>query len=160
MEDISRFLIFMLDHRLFALPLDIVERVERAVEITPLPQVPDIVPGIINYKGAVLPVFDIRPRFHLPQREVEPGDQLIIVKTVDRVIALLVDTVTENIEKPAREVVPPPPDIDAGDIDAGAAYLAGILKLEDGIALVPDLNKILTRQEDRALAKAMKRSAK
>ncbi|MCX6580658.1 MAG: chemotaxis protein CheW [Candidatus Aminicenantes bacterium] len=152
MEDISRYLIFMLDHRLFALPLDMVERVERAVEITPLPQVPDIVPGIINYKGTVLPVCDIRPRFQLPQREIRLEDQLIIVKTIGRTIALLVDTVTDNIEKPSREVVPPP------DIADGAAYLAGILKLEDGIALIPDLNKILTPQEDRALAKAMKRT--
>lgn len=152
MEDISRYLIFMLDHRLFALPLEMVKRVERAVEITPLPQVPDIVPGIINYKGTVLPVFDIRPRFHLPQREIRLEDQLIIVKTIGRTIALLVDTVTDNIEKPSREVVPPP------DIVDGAAYLAGILKLEDGIALITDLNKILTPQEDRALAKAMKRT--
>lgn len=154
MEDIRHFLVFVLERRQFALPLEMAERVERAVEITPLPQVPDIVRGIINYRGAVLPVFDIRPRFHLPQLEIEPDNQLIIVKTADRFIALLVDTVTDNIEKPSGEVVAPP------DITSGAEYLAGILKLEDGIALITDLNKILTPQENRTLTKAIKRSAK
>ena len=154
MENTSHFLVFMLDDKQFALPLDTVERVIHAVEITDLPEVPAIVRGIINYKGTILPVFDIRPRFHLSQREIQPEDQLIIVNTPERTVALLVDTVSGDIEKLSSDVVPP------GSKFAGTSVQEGILKMENGIILIPDLSNILTRQEDRILLKAMKKNAK
>lgn len=150
----SHFLVFSLDDKHFALPLDTVQRVVQAVEITILRGVPAIVRGIINYKGTILPVFDIRPRFHLPQREIQPDDQFIIVDTAGRTIALLVDTVVDNIEISSREMIPP-----AGILDE-TLFLDGILKMEDGIMLIPDLNNILTQPEDQALEKAIERAAK
>lgn len=150
----SHFLVFSLDDKHFALPLDTVQWVVQAVEITILRGVPAIVRGIINYKGTILPVFDIRPRFHLPQREIQPDDQFIIVDTAGRTIALLVDTVVDNIEISSREMIPP-----AGILDE-TLFLDGILKMEDGIMLIPDLNNILTQPEDQALEKAMERAAK
>lgn len=150
----SHFLVFSLDDKHFALPLDTVQWVVQAVEITILRGVPAIVRGIINYKGTILPVFDIRPRFHLPQREIQPDDQFIIVDTAGRTIALLVDTVVDNIEISSREMIPP-----AGILDE-TLFLDGILKMEDGIMLIPDLNNILTQPEDQALEKAIERAAK
>lgn len=150
----KHFLVFNLEDKQFALPLDPVDRVVRAVEVTTLPEVPAIVRGIINYKGTVLPVIDIRSRFHLPGREIRLNDQLIIVWTAKRPIALLADTVTGNIEKPAADVVPP------STVVEGVEFLAGVLKLEDGVMLIPDLDKILTLKEVKALNKAIKSTRK
>lgn len=154
MKDTNHFLVFMLDERTFALPLEPVERVVRAVEVTPLPEVPDIVSGIINYKGTILPVINIRSRFHLPEREMQLHHQFIIVQTAKRPIALLTDTVTGSIETPAADVVPP------SNIIEDAAFLQGVLKMKDGVMLIPDLDNILTAKEGRALAKALKRTRK
>ncbi len=146
----KHFIVFNLEDKQFALPLDPVDRVVRAVEITALPEVPDIVRGIVNYKGTILPVIDIRSRFHLPGREIRLNDQFIIVRTAKRPIALLADTVTGNIEKPAADVVPPT------DFMEGVEFLEGVLKLKDGVMLIPDLDKILTLKESKALTKAIK----
>ena len=154
MKDANHFLVFMLDERTFALPLEPVERVVRAVEVTPLPEVPDIVSGIINYKGTILPVINIRSRFHLPKREMQLNHQFIIVQTAKRLIALLTDTVTGSIETPAADVVPP------SNIIEDMAFLQGVLKMKDGVMLIPDLDNILTAKEGRALAKALKRTRK
>jgi purine-binding chemotaxis protein CheW len=154
MKDTNHFLVFMLDDRTFALPLEPVERVERVVEVTPVPEVPDIVSGIINYKGTILPVIDIRSRFHLPEREIQLNHQFIIVQTAKRPIALLTDTVTGSIETPAADVVPPTAIIEH------MQFLQGLLKLEDGVMLILDLDNILTVKEDRALAKALKGTRK
>lgn len=154
MKNTNHFLVFMLDDKTFALPLEPVERVVRAVEVTPLPETPDIVSGIINYKGTILPVINIRSRFHLPEREMQLNHQFIIIQTAKRPIALLTDTVTGNIETPAADVVPP------SDIIEDVEFLQGVLKLEDGVMLIPDLDKILTVKEDRVLTKALKESKK
>lgn len=84
-----------LDNLLYALPLNSVLRVIHVIEIRPLPKAPDIISGIINVKGQVIPVVDIRKRFGFPSRELNPEDQLIIADTGRRQITLLVDKVTE-----------------------------------------------------------------
>lgn len=154
MDDVKHFLIFMLEDKTFALPLWPVERVVRAVEITPLPEAPSIIPGIINYKGNILPVVDIRSRFHLPNRELQINHQFIIVRTSRRHIALHVDTVTGNVEITGKDMVPP------DNIIEGTQFLKGILKLENGVMLVPDLDKILTQQEEKTLSTAIKNTRK
>lgn len=154
MDEVKHFIVFKLEDKTFALPLGPVERVVRAVDITPLPEAPPIIPGIINYKGNILPVVDIRSRFLLSQQELKINHQFIIVRTSKRTIALHVDTVTGNIEKVNADMVPP------NDIIEGVQFLEGVLKLEDGIMLVPDLDKILTHQEEKALNKAMKNTGK
>ena len=62
-------MVFTLDRQRYALPLSVVERVVRMIEITPVPHTPDIVLGVINAQGRVIPVVDIRRRFRLPTRQ-------------------------------------------------------------------------------------------
>lgn len=66
---------FDLDDHHYALPLTAVERVIRAIEITPLPKAPLIVRGIVNVEGRIVPVVSVRKRFRLPNREIEPRDR-------------------------------------------------------------------------------------
>ena len=78
MEKLNQLVVFFLNEQKYALYLPAVERVVSAIEVTPLPQAPDNVLGIINVMGKVIPVVNIRKRFGLPEREIDLSDQFII----------------------------------------------------------------------------------
>lgn len=142
-------LVFTLDEPLYALPLDAVERVVRAVEITPLPKAPEIVLGAINAQGRVIPVVDLRRRFRLPAREMLPDDRFIIARTASRLVALAADDVAGVRECSPREMVL------AADALPFAEYLQGVAKLEEGLVLITDLDAFLSLDEELRLDKAL-----
>jgi len=140
---------FNLDDQKYALFLSAIIRIIRVVEITGLPKVPEIVLGVINMHGLIIPVFDIRKRFRLPQREMQLGDQLIIASTSKRTVALLVDSVNDVIEIPEEKII-------AGEkILPGLEYVEGVVKTEDGMILIHDLEQFLSLQEEKALHEAL-----
>ena len=73
----NQYLVFFLDSQRYALHLSAVDRVARIVHITPVSIAPDIVLGIVNMEGVVIPVMNVRQRFNLPKREISPSDRLI-----------------------------------------------------------------------------------
>jgi purine-binding chemotaxis protein CheW len=141
--------VFALEDQRYALHLSAVERIVRAVEMTPLPKAPEIVIGVINVQGRIIPVFNIRRRFHLPEREIELSDQLIIANTARRTVALVVDTVDGVIERLSEEVTP------ADQVLPRIEYVEGIVKLENGLVLIHDLDKFLSIDEGTKLDEAL-----
>ena len=140
---------FNLDDRSYALTLSAVERILRAVEITPLPKAPPIVLGIVNVGGRIIPVINLRQRFHLPDREIEPRDQFIIGQTGCRTVALVADEVSSVLERPERDVIA------ARDILPGLESVQGVVRLEDGMILIYDLTTFLSLEEEAALDEAL-----
>lgn len=133
----------------YALYLAQVERVIRAVEVVLLPGAPAIIAGVINVQGQVMPVVNIRRRFRLPEREMALSDHMIVARTARRTIALLVDGATGVIELSQSQVVRSPlilPDME---------YVDGVVKLEDGLILIHDLNTFLALDEESALDHAL-----
>jgi purine-binding chemotaxis protein CheW len=104
-SDQKQIVVFALEEPRYALPLLTVERIIRAVEITPLPKAPEIVLGVINVQGQILPVIDIRKCFRLPTREIQLEDQFIIARTPKRLVVLTVDSVVDVRELKSREMV-------------------------------------------------------
>ena len=153
MVEHSQLVILRLDEQRYALPLALVERIVRAVEVTPLPKSPDIVVGAIVVAGSVLPVLDIRRRFGLPEREISPADQFLIAHTDHRTVVLVVDEVQGVIERPLTEIV------GSAQIVPGLEQIHGVIKLEDGLVLIHDLEKFLSLDEERSLDKAMREAA-
>jgi purine-binding chemotaxis protein CheW len=141
---------FSLDDHAYALHLPAVERVVRIVEVTPLPDAPDIVVGVVNMRGEVIPVVDIRKRFALPERAPDLSDQLIVARTSRRAVALIADTVTGVIECDEADVIA------AEAILPGMGYIQGVAKLKDGMLLIHDLDSFLSLEEDRLLHAALK----
>lgn len=137
-----------------ALPLLSVIRVVRAVKTISLPRTPEIVRGVVNFAGKIIPLIDINVRFKLPPHPVRPRDYFIITRTREREIALLVDSIEGSIEKSPADVVKP------AQIFAGIEFTAGVLKLEKGSIFIPDLDKILTLAEEKALEKARREYTK
>ncbi len=149
METLSQLLVFTLDEYRYALHLSAVERVFRAVEITPLPKAPEIVSGVVNIQGRIVPVFDVRKRFRLPEREMDLSDWLILARTPRRSVALLVDSVRGVIESPKQDVVA------SQNFLPRVEYLEGVVKLQDGIVLIHDIDTFLSLDEEETLSGAM-----
>ena len=145
-----KYVVFLLDGQRYALQLSTVERVIKVVDITPLPKAPKIVLGIINNQGQVIPVVNIRSRFRLPEKEISLSDQLIVANTSKRQFAILVDSATGIIESPTEEIVPPE------QILPHLNFLEGVIKLEDGIVLIHDLDTFLSLEEEKSLNVAVR----
>ena len=142
-------LVFEVGGQRYGLPAADVRELLRAVTLTPLPRAPAIVEGVINVRGVLVPVLDIRGRFRLPPKPPEPTDHLIVARAGGRLVALRVDRAVEltrldpaAVER-AEAVVP------------GVVYVAQMAKLPDGLMLVHDLNTFLSHAEAAELAEAL-----
>jgi purine-binding chemotaxis protein CheW len=150
MDKLNHLVVFSLDDQRFAVPLSAVVRTERMVALTPLPKAPDIVTGIINFHGQVIPVVDIRSRFNMTPRPSELSDQLLILQTGERTIAFTVDFVEGVIDGFRDQCV------DAGSVLPIMEYVKGVVKLEDGMVLIHDPDAFLALEEGRTLDEVMK----
>jgi|LGVD01.1.fsa_nt_gb purine-binding chemotaxis protein CheW len=150
MNDTNQFLVFTLEEQRYALYLSAVERIVRMVEITPLPKAPEIVFGVINVQGQVVPVVNVRKRFRLPEREIDLSDQLIIAHSSRRTVALVADAVSGVVERSEKEIITPE------KILPGIAYVEGVIKFEDGMILIHDLDKFFSLEEEAGVDNAMK----
>lgn len=140
---------FTLDEQRYGLRLSVVERVVRAVEVTPLPAAPEVVLGVINLAGRVVPVMSARQRFGLPEKESDLSDQFIIARAAMRTVALLVDSVSALVEVSSEDVV------QAARILPHMEYVDGVAKLEDGMILIHDIDRFLSLEEARMLDDVM-----
>lgn len=141
--------VLCLDAVRIALPLAVVERVLQAAELTPLPGAPEIVLGLLDLQGDVIPAFDLRRRFGLPVRAMVPGDHILVARTRRRTVALLADAVAGVSACPEAE------RIDARDILPGLTLVAGVARRDDGLLLVHDLERFLSLDEAVRLEAAM-----
>jgi purine-binding chemotaxis protein CheW len=141
--------VFELAGQLFGLAASNVRELVRAVAVVPLPRAPAVVKGIINLRGRVVPVLDVRARFGLPPRDVEPPDHLVVARTGERLVALHVDRATDLVR------------LNAADLEAarglvpGAEYVALVAKVPNNLVLIHDLSTFLSRAESAALEEAL-----
>lgn len=145
----SHLVVFGLDDQQYALRLSAVEQIVRIVEITPLPHAPEIILGVVNIHGRIVPVYDIRSRFRLPNREFFLSDHLIVACTANRTAALAVDKVTGVVVRTDEEVTGP------RHISPGLEYVEGVVKLEDGLVFIHNLDTFLSVEEEIGLEEAL-----
>ncbi|MDD5209181.1 MAG: chemotaxis protein CheW [Elusimicrobiales bacterium] len=150
----NQIVLFTLDEPLYALYLSAVERIVRAVEITPLPKAPGIVLGVINWQGKILPVIDIRKRFHLPDREMDQDDRFIIARAAGRLVALAADSVTGIRGLTEQE------SASAAQAAPLAEHLKGVAKIDGGLVLICDLDRFLSLDEEQKLDAALSGAGK
>jgi purine-binding chemotaxis protein CheW len=105
--------------------------------------------GVIDYKGILIPVVNVRNMFGMPEKEVDLNDQLIIANTSTRTLALWVDKVLDVIEQDEKEISK------AEKFFVGAEFIKGIFKFEDGMVLIHDLDQFLTAKEISLLKAAL-----
>jgi purine-binding chemotaxis protein CheW len=149
----NRLVAFILGEQQYALPLTTVQRVVRMVEVTPLPKAPEVVLGVIDFQGNIIPVMSMRRRFGLPECETSLSDQFIVADTDTRRVALVVNSVTGVLERTTEKVT------EAEKIVPGAQYVEGITRLEDGILFIHNLEHFLSKKEGEQLDGLLVQSA-
>ncbi len=144
-----RWVLMTVDGQTYALPLTAVERVLRMVEVTPLPGAPEVVEGVIDIQGKVVPVVSIRRRLGLTHRRVEISDSLVVAQARNRRLAVIAESVWGVVERSGDDVV------STSDITRGNQYIEGLLKTGDGLVLIQDLDKVFSFEEESSLEQAM-----
>lgn len=149
----AKWVVFSLDAGRYALPLAAVERIVRAVEVTRLPTAPPIVLGAIDVQGRVLPVLNLRRRFGLPERDIDPADQFLIARTMNRTVVLVVDAAQGVLQTTASDT------ISAASLATGLEHIQGVIRLPDGLVLIHELDLFLSAAESRALDEVLQPGA-
>lgn len=149
MDALAKLVVFALQGQRYALRLAAVERIVAVAAITALPSAPTIVMGIVNVQGRVIPVVDVSKRFGLPGRDIELSDRLIVARTSRRPVALLVAAVFGVIDCAQAQITA------AGRILTHAQYVEGVVKLDDGLVLIHDLDTFLSPLEETQLQQAL-----
>jgi purine-binding chemotaxis protein CheW len=148
-ESYEEILVFELGNQRYGLPVADVIKTVRAVAITPLPQAPPIVEGILNFRGTVVPVLDIRARFHQRPKEMAIQDHFILARTGGRQVALRVDRATDLVRVPEKDIQ------EAKKAVPGLEYITGVARLSDGLVLIHDLGTFLSEAEARGLSESL-----
>ena len=147
-DDIIQLVSFNIGDEEFGVDILKVQEIIRLVEITRVPNAPSFVEGVINLRGKVIPVIDLRKRLGMPSITASSESRIVVVELESRIIGFLVDCVNEVL-RISSSITEPPPAIIAG-IDAD--YITAIGKLEDRILILLDLERILDTNEKENLS--------
>lgn len=144
----SYFVVVALDEQRFALPVAAVDRVVRAVYVTPLPDAPPIVVGIVNVQGVIVPVLNLRQRCGLIDRPIELDHQLVIAHTSRRTVGFIVDS-CEVIGCAADELIP------VDQIATALDFSQTVFKRSDEMIMVYDLDSLMSGNDELSLGGAI-----
>mgnify|MGYP005849259477 CR=1 FL=1 len=131
----------------YGVPISQVREINRLTAPTRLPQAPSFVEGVINLRGKVIPVIDLKKRFELEAGEYTDNTRIIVVDIAGHTVGIVVDEVTEVLRIPAENVEPPPSIISG----VTAEYLKGVGKVGDRLLVLLDLRRILSSSETEQL---------
>jgi len=148
LEDIIQLVSFKIGNEEFGVDILKVQEINRMMEITTVPNAPTFVEGVVNLRGRIIPVIDLRTRLGMIKVEHSIKTRIIVVELVDKTVGFIVDEVNEVLRIP-RSITEPPPEMVAG-IDAN--YLTAVAKLEDRLLILLDLEKILDSEEAEQLS--------
>ncbi len=141
--------VFRLAKEEYGVDIQQVREIIKVIDITRVPKAPEFVEGVINLRGQITPIMDLRKRLDLP--ELERGDEtrIIIIELGKHVVGLIVDAVAEVHRIPEKNI-DPPPTISA---EVGAEFINGVGKLGDRLLILLDLKKVLSKKEEKQLEK-------
>ncbi len=138
----KQYFVFMLDDQRYGIDLQAVERVIPAVELISLPKAPDFMSGLINLRGRIIPVVNIRKKFQLPERELNMDDRIIIFQSTTWTTSFVVDTVEGVIEFSEDE-------LNGADtlFPEMGPFIEGVGKSQDNSVLIYDIDNLFSAQE-------------
>ncbi|MDP7104811.1 MAG: chemotaxis protein CheW [SAR202 cluster bacterium] len=139
----EQLVVFDLAAEAFGGDIGSVRKIIRMQDITRVPGAPGFVEGIINLRGNVIPVIDLRKRFDIPVNELHKDNRIVVMDIGGQDMGVVVDAVTEVLRISAAAVEPPSSVITTAD----SVYLQGIVKMESRMVILPNLDKVLTDSE-------------
>ncbi|NMB32661.1 MAG: purine-binding chemotaxis protein CheW [Clostridium sp.] len=146
----DKFLTFALGKEQYGIEIRYVTEIIGVQPITQIPELPEYIQGIINLRGKIIPVMDVRLRFGKKFSEYNDRTCIIVIDSEDILIGLIVDSVSEVMSIPEEDIVEPP------DLNQGKnKYIKGIGKIGNGVRLILDCEKLLTEKEAENLSNAI-----
>ena len=142
--------IFNLAKEEYGLPIGKVQEINRVAAVTKLPHTPEFMEGIINLRGRVIPVVDLRKRFGLAVKPHEDDTRIMIIDIDGQTVGIIVDAVNEVVQMPGASIEPPPPTF-----ILEAQYIEGIGKMEDRLVILLNIDRVMTSQETIQLKQAV-----
>jgi purine-binding chemotaxis protein CheW len=140
---------FYLDREEYGVDVRRVQEIRRVGEITTVPRAPEFVRGVINLRGRILPVLDMKKKLGLGEVAESRAARIVVVRVRERLLGLLVDGASQVPKIPVSRIEPPPEEV----VERGGDYIRGVAKLDDRLIILVDLERLLA-QELRAGASA------
>lgn len=142
-DELLQLVTFSIGEEEFGVDILKVQEIIRTMEITKVPRAPEFVEGVINLRGKVIPIIDLRRRFGLDFKEHDKDTRIIVIEINNIVVGFVVDAVSEVLRIPTNTVEPPPPVVAGVDSD----YISGVGKLQDRLLILLDLDKLLSSED-------------
>ncbi len=136
---------FQVSDETFGIGITQIFQILKPQEIFKVPNTPPFVEGLLNLRGKVLTVFNLRKRFNLPPKENDENTKIIIINMNGYLLGFIVDSVTEIVRVPDEEIETTPPSITSFD----KRFISGVAKLGDKLILLLNLEKVLTPDEEQ-----------
>jgi purine-binding chemotaxis protein CheW len=140
---------FKIGEEEFGIDILKVQEINRMMNITKVPNAPSFVDGIVNLRGRVIPVINLRAKLKLPRKEFDRNSRIIVVELKGKVTGFIVDEVSEVLRIPYN-ITEKPPEMVGG---INSDFITAIGKLEDRLLILLDLDKILSNDETDSLRK-------
>jgi purine-binding chemotaxis protein CheW len=150
-ETVREVLVFRLGSEEYGVDILKVQEIRGYDKVTPLPSAPDFLKGVVNLRGIIAPVLDLRVKFGLPEPSYDAFTVVIILRIAGRVIGIVVDAVADVVALTAEQVKPAPP---LGSL-VDASFLAGLATHDDRMVLLLDIEKFLSTRELDLLGEAV-----
>lgn len=147
-SELLQLVTFSIGEEEFGVDILKVQEIIRTMEITRVPRAADYVVGVINLRGKVIPIIDLRRRFGLQPKGHDENTRIIVIEISNMIVGFVVDSVSEVLRIPADTVEPPPPVVAGLDSE----YINGVGKLEDTLLILLDLDKLLSHDEIESLS--------
>ncbi len=154
-SDVLQLVTFRLGNEEFSVDILKVQEIIRDMELTRVPRAPDFVEGVINLRGKVIPVIDLRKRFDFEAGEKTSETRIIVIDVNERTVGLRVDGVSEVLRLPA-DTVEPAPALVSG---SGSDYISGVGKVDNRLIILLDVGKLLSESERDALGDVLSGAA-
>jgi purine-binding chemotaxis protein CheW len=138
---------FRIGRETFGVPISLVHEIVRVPEITAVPEAPDCIEGVINLRGKIVSVVDLRKRFGEREIKRNKKNRILVAEVQGKMVGLIVDAASEVLKVPPSEIEQPPKVFEDGEIN----YVTGVGKLKDRLVILIDLSKILRSGELRRL---------
>jgi purine-binding chemotaxis protein CheW len=135
--------VFGIGKELFGVGIDIIREILKVPDMTEVPDSPDFLEGVINLRGKIVPVIDLRKRLRLNGADRTRSTRVLIAEESDRTVGLIVDSVTEVIRIQPDDVEKPPEMITA----IGIEYITGVAKVDEKLIILLDLKRVLSSEE-------------
>ena len=146
-DELFQLVTFSIGEEEFGVDILKVQEIIRTMEITKVPRAQAFVEGVINLRGKVIPIIDLRRRFGLASKVHDKHTRIIVIEMNVMIVGFVVDSVSEVLRIPTSTVEPPPPVV-AG---LESEYISGVGKLEDKLLILLDLDKLLSKEDVDAL---------